>query len=42
MSPNRVRSLGFAAALLGLVLMPALPAAAQSAGTVTGLSLIHI
>ena len=36
MSPNRVRSLGFAAALLGLVLMPALPAAAQSTGTVTG------
>ncbi|MHB1169434.1 MAG: SusC/RagA family TonB-linked outer membrane protein [Longimicrobiales bacterium] len=36
MSPNRVRSLGFAAALLGLVLGPALPAAAQSTGTVTG------
>jgi TonB-linked SusC/RagA family outer membrane protein len=36
MSPNRVRLLGRTAALLGLLLVPALPATAQSTGTVTG------
>src|SRR5690606_20188137 len=36
MAPNRVWRLGLAAALLGLVLMPALPASAQNTGTVTG------
>src|SRR5690606_16625144 len=36
MSPTRVRLLGRTAALLGLLLVPALPATAQSTGTVTG------